>query len=78
MCRKSHQESGPTSKALVQAKVTRQDTEHNTLRLVPQPSGDFGYILRPVLQQGVQEIHATQEARVIVVRKTARAATTPR
>ena len=77
MCRKPHQESGPTGKALVQAKVTRQDTEHNTVSPVPQPSGAFGRILRPVLQQGVQEIHTTQEARVNRVRKTGRAVQTP-
>ena len=74
MCRKSHQDSGPTGKSLVQAEMTRQDTEHNTVRPVPQPSGAFGHILRPVVQQGVQEIHTTQEACVIMVSKTGRAA----
>ena len=71
---KPHQES----EALFRAKVIRKYTEHNTMRHVPHPSGDFGHILRPVLQHVVHEIHATQEARVIRVRKTGRAATTPR
>ena len=59
MCRKPHQKLGPTGKALVQAEVTRKDTEHNTVSPVPQPRGTFGHILRPVLQQGVQEINTT-------------------
>ena len=57
--------------------MTRQDTEHNTVNPVLQPNGAFGHILVPVLQQVVQEIHATQEARVIMARKTGRAAQTP-
>ena len=61
MCRNPYEEFGPTGKALVQAKVTWQDMEHNTVRPVPQPSGAFGHILRPVLQQGVHEIHTTQK-----------------
>ena len=77
MCRKPHQESGPTGKALVQAEVTRQDTQHNKVSPVPQPSGAFGHIMRPILQQGVQEMNTAQEARVIMVRKTGRAAQTP-
>ena len=64
MCRKSHEKSGPTGKALVQAEMTRQDTEHNTVRPVPQPSGAFGHILRPVLQHVEHEIHTTQGAHV--------------
>ena len=53
MCRKPHEESGQTGKALVKAKVTRQDTEHKRVRPVPQPSEAFGHILRRVHQQGV-------------------------
>ena len=78
MCRKPHQESGPIRKALIQAEVTWQDTEHNTVRSVTQPNGAFGHILRPVLQHVVQEIHTTHEARVIMVRKAARTATSPK
>ena len=77
MRRTSHQEQNPPGKALVLAEVTWQDTEHNTVRPVPQPSGAFKDILRPVLQQGVQDINTTQEARVIMARKTGRTATTP-
>ena len=49
MCRKPHQESRPTSKALVHAEVTRQDTEHNTVSPVPLPRGSFGHNLCLVL-----------------------------
>ena len=56
MCRKPHQESEPAGKALVQGEVTRQDTEHNTVRPVPQPSRVSGHILRPLLQHVVHEI----------------------
>ena len=49
MCRASHQEQGPIGKALVQAEVIRQDTEHNTVRPVPQHSEAFRHILRPAL-----------------------------
>ena len=57
MRRTSHLELGPTGKALVQVEVTRQDTEHNSVRPISQPSGAFGHILRLVRQHVVQEIH---------------------
>ena len=78
VCCEPHQESGPIGKALFQAEVTKQGTEENTVSPAPQPSGLFGRILCPVVQQGVQEIHATREARVIRVRNTGRAAKTPK
>ena len=42
MCCKPHHESGPTGKALVEAEVTWQDTEHNTVDPYRNRAGFFG------------------------------------
>ena len=78
VCREPHQESGLIDKALFQAEVTRQGTEHNTMSPARQPTVLIGHILCHVLQQGVLEINTTWEACVDHVIKTGRAAKSPK